>query len=615
MALTPERRGVRLPGAGVGSLGMRRTSWAVLLLLLVALLAGALTLSPAGARATLLGDGATYSMQAASVAHDFDLSYAREDYDRFATAWKGSPPQLVLRSSDRGGHIAFGTPIPYALALAPFVRFAPVRGPIAANVLFLAIAALLAASTLERRLGPTAPLWIAAFVFASVTFAFTFWVHPAIFALSAVAAAFSLAYRGEGRPAQRFTEIFAGTLPGEESGRSPLRWVFVGVLLALAAAFHPLYLVLAVPLTAAAPRGRRRRAGVALAATALGLLIVFGALGHAAGGSWVPWSRDGRLFTPGTGFPAVDIPVSGWPADDGARGPATWLPSGEAHPTASWRLWGWDALFLVAGRHLGLLPYFLPLLLGFVAFGGERGRGAAVTAVLVALVAVILLWPFDLAGAGGGGGGLTLGNAFFLPLFPALWFLAARPVRPAWPLLVAVFSGLYLYPLWLAPRSLAVEAPADRVPVSAVARRALPEESTQQTLPGVRDEQQGVLWVRLLSPALTEGTRGRLRLTPAEPGEMLLGSALPLPAVRLDFGPGAPTQITFSGAQPGPTVLTPDGGVRFVFVLGEPSRRHPMWWTRGDEYLYHLTVTAPETVNGKPLAFEIVPLYNGPSAP
>ncbi len=615
MALTPERRGVRLPGAGVGSLGVRRASWAVLALLLAALVAGAVTLSPAGARAALLGDGATYSMQAASVAHDFDLSYGREDYDRFATAWNGSPPQLVLRSADRGGHIAFGTPIPYALALAPFVRLAPVRGPIVANALFLALAALFSASTLERRLGPTAPLWIAVFVFASVTFAFTFWVHPAVFALSAVAVAFSLAYRGEGPPARRFTEIFAGTLPGEESGRSVLRWVFVGALLALAAAFHPLYSLLAVPLAAAAPRGRRRRAGLALVATALGVLLLFGALGHAAGGSWVPWSRDGRLFTPGTGFPAVDIPVSGWPADDGARGLAAWLPGGGVQSTASWRLWGWDLLFLAAGRHLGLLPYFLPFLLGFVAFRGERGRGAAVAAVLAALVAVVLLWPFDLAGAGGGGGGLTLGNLFFLPLFPAVWFLTARPVRPAWPLVVAVLSGVYLYPLWLAPRSLALDAPADRVPVSAAARRVLPEESTQQTLPGVRDAQQGVLWVRLLSPAVTEGARGRLRLEPAEPGELFLGSALPLPAVRLDFGPGAPTQITVSGAEPGATVLTPDGGVRFVFVLGNPSRRHPMWWTRGDEYLYHLTVTAPETVNGKPLDFEIVPLYNGPAPP
>ncbi len=618
MALTPERRGVRLPGAGVGSLGMRRASWALLLVLLAALVAGAVTLDPAGARRTLLGDGATYAMQASSVAHDFDLAYGREDYDRFATAWHGSPPRLVLRSLDRGAHIAFGTPVPYALALAPFVRVAPVRGPATANALFLALAALAAAATLERRLGPAAALWVAAFVFASATFAFTFWIQPSVFALAAVAVAFALAYRGEGPPARRFTEIFAGTLPGEERGRSPLRWMTVGGLLALAAAFHPLYLVLAVPLAAAAPRGRRRTSGLALVGTALAVLALFGLLGHLAGGTWVPWDRGGRLFTPGTGFPAVDIPVSGWPAEAAPQGLAAWLPGGEVQPVVSWRLWAWDALFLAAGRHLGLLPYFLPLVLGLVAFHGERGRGAAAAAVLVALAALILVWPFDLAGAGLGMGGWTLGNAFFVPLYPALWFLAVRPTRPAWVVVVAALAGLYLYPLWLAPRSLTAPGPepasaapaAERVPVSAVARRVLPEESTQESLPGVRDAQQGVLWVRLLSAGVGEGTRGRLRLTPGEPGDLLLGSAVPLPAVRLDFGPGAPTQVTTRGARPGPTVLTPDGGVRFVLDFDRPSRVHPMWWTRGDEYLYHLIVTVPETVSGKPLEVGLVPLYN-----
>lgn len=623
MALTPERRGVRLPGAGVGSLGLRRVSWALLLLLLGALVAGAVTLGPEGARRTLLGDSATYAMQALSVANDFDLSYGREDYDRFATAWHGSPSRLVLRSLDRGDHIAFGTPVPYALALAPFVRAAPVRGPATANTLFLALAAVAAASTLERRMGPTAALWVAVLVFASATFAFAFWIQPSVFALSAVAVAFALAYRGEGPPARRFTEIFAGTLPGEESGRSPLRWMTVGGLLAVAAAFHPLYLVLAVPLAAAAPRGRRRMSGLALAGTALLALALFGLLGHLAGGSWVPWDRGGRLFTPGTGFPAVDIPVSGWPADEAPRGLAAWVPGGEARPVLSWRLWAWDVLFLAAGRHLGLLPYFLPLVLGFVAFRGERGRGAAVAAVLLALAAVVLVWPFDLAGAGTDAGGRTLGNAFFLPLYPAFWFLAARPAGRAWLVAAAVLSGLFLYPLWLAPRSLASPSPepvpervapeapaAGPVALSAVASRVLPEESTQQSLPGVRDTRQGVLWVRLLSAGVSEGTRGRLQLAPDEPGEMFLASAVPLPAVRLDFGPGAPTQVTVDGARPGPTILTPDGGVRFVMELDGPSRVHPMWWSRGDEYLYHLVVTVPETVAGKPLPVGLVPLYN-----
>lgn len=613
MALTPTRRGVRLPGDGISGQGLRRGSWALLAALLVANLAAAGAAGgPAAEGPALPGDGATYALQAASVAFDLDLAWSRGDHDRFVAS-RGEPPgAVVLRSPDRGERITFGVPVPYAVAAAPVVRLAPVRGLAVFNALLLAVAALLAAATLERRLGPGAPLWVAAFVFASVAWVYTYRATPELFAASLVALAFALAYRGEGQPVRRFTELYAGTLPGEEAGRGPWRWVAVGALVATVAAFHPFYLLLLLPLALAVPRGRRRLGAAVLVGTALAVLAVWGAVYAAAGGAWLPWDRGGRVFTPETGFPAVDVPVALWPQEEPA-GPA-WLPGGVPRELpggeSAGRLAAWNVLFLGAGRHVGLLPYFVPVLLGFVAFLGERGRWALPLAVGLALAGALLIQPFDFA-AGVGGGGAAVGNAFFLPLYPALWFLAGRPLRPAWVAVVAVLAGLYLYPAWLAPGS---AAQAGAAPGFA-ARRLLPVETTQAELPGVRDVQHGTLWVRLGRGVVDSGP-GELRLDPGRRLELWIGSPVPVPAFRLELGSAgspAPTQAGVGGAEALRTVLTPDGRVILELDPGSPDRRHPVAWSSRSFALYRLVVGVPREGGGGPLPFRIVPRY-GPDS-
>ena len=64
----------------------RLASWAVLSALLLATLVGTFLFDRAG-RPSLVGDEATYAMQAASLAWDFDLAYSRADYERFVSHW------------------------------------------------------------------------------------------------------------------------------------------------------------------------------------------------------------------------------------------------------------------------------------------------------------------------------------------------------------------------------------------------------------------------------------------------------------------------------------------------------------------------------------------------
>ncbi|HEX6865164.1 MAG TPA: hypothetical protein VF414_20205, partial [Thermoanaerobaculia bacterium] len=131
--------------------GMETAGWAVLGLLLLATLIGAVRLD----RSTLplRGDQATYAMQAASLAWDFDLAYTKEDYDRFVASWGVPPAGLILQGRPGSDRLVFAKPPLYALVTAPFVRVSPVRGGVVANALLLAAASLMAAFALRKRLG------------------------------------------------------------------------------------------------------------------------------------------------------------------------------------------------------------------------------------------------------------------------------------------------------------------------------------------------------------------------------------------------------------------------------------------------------------------------------
>jgi hypothetical protein len=586
----------------------RIASWAILGVLLLATLAGAVTFDRSGWPGTV-GDEATYAMQAASLAFDLDLAYTREDFDRYVEHWGGPPDGLILQSRDGGAHLTYGKPALYALAVAPFVRFAPVRGAGVANALFLALAAGLAASTLERKVGPGAPLWVAAFVFASVAFVYTFWVHADLFLLAAAAAGCALAWGGEPR-ARRAEEPLPDLYPGDETEaparRFLLRWLAVGLALGIPAAFRPFYLVLLVPVAFAVPAGRRWSGWAALAAGVLAVALVAGGLQWVSGGSWLAYGGERRGFYARTGYPEVDFPASRWEESVRRWGNASWIHSETLDFQLDPRLWGWNGVYFLAGQNVGVLPYFLPLLLGAVAFASGRGRGWIVPAVLVGAAGFLLAMPFNFFGGTG-----AVGNRYFLPLYPALWFLAARPARGVWAVGAACLAAPLLWPCWTAPRAFPVAPDGRYHHVSALAREFLPYETTQSHIPGGRDVGHHGLWVKFLSDGAEPLDGGRLlRLTGEGPGRLLVGSASPLPALRLELAPGGPLDLQIRGAQVGSRVLRPDGTAVLLLDPDPPRARHPMWWTRETFHLYELEIRLPEGAPA-PLDFALYPAPGG----
>lgn len=571
----------------------RAASWAVLVLLLLATFLGALTFrrSAEGWPGTV-GDEATYAMQAASLAWDLDLAYTRADYDRYVEHWGANPDGLILQSRDGGERLVYGKPPLYALAVAPFVRIAPVRGAGVANALFLALAAVLAASTLERRLGDGAPLWVAVFVFGSVAFVYVFWVHADAFLMACVAAGFALAYRGVEAPDDAPPELWGGDLAEDPAWRFVGRWILVGALVGVPAAFRPLYLPLLLPVALAVPRERRRSGLLALAAGALGLILLSGVVQWGAGGTWSAYMGERRGFYDHTGYPEVDFPPSQWSASLEEWGNRSWIHSETFDFLLDPWLLGWDAVYFFVGENVGILPYFLPLLLALLAFQRGSGRGWIPVAVLVASAAFVVVMPFNFFGGTG-----AVGNRYFLPLYPALWFLAARPLRTGWlqtmvlPMTVLA-AGCFLAPVLFAPRAFPVAEDGRYHHPTELARRVLPYETTQSHIPGGRDVEHHGLWLKFLTPGIgPEGGSLRLR---GDHESLLVGFPEPLDGLQMTLGSNAPIDLEIGGAELAHQTFRPDRSIEVFARLKDPRAVHPMWWSDSAFYLYALTFQLAE---------------------
>jgi hypothetical protein len=551
----------------------RYASWALLALLLAATLIGALTFDRRSWPG-LVGDEATYLMQAQSLAWDHDLRYSRGDYDRFVAQWGVKPDGLILQSGDGGRTLVYAKPASYALWIAPFLRLSPLKGAAIANALLLAFAAVLAARTLERRLGPAAPLWVAAWIFASVAFAYVFWAHSDLFLMCLVAIALALAY-GDPRADE----------PPETPLRTALRWAACGLLLGLVLASRPFYGALLLPAALAVPTPRRRLGVAALIAGAAVAVLGSGLTHLAESDAWTPYSGERLSFEASTGFPEVDLPPGAWQQRVAGRGNRSWLPS----DMLGFRLTAWNSLYFLTGRDVGVLPYYLPLLLGLLAFRRGEGRGTLILAALAAAACFLITRPFNFYGGGG-----AIANRYFLPLYPAFWFAAGRPARAWWAVATAALAAPFLLSLWRHPSAYFLDQDLGYRYVTAAARRGLPFETTQSHLKpgGGEDFMHGRLWIKPLATSV-HAENGAIRISSGR-GELLVGSSQPLPGLRMIVDPPAP-EIGVSGAQVQRSHPREGGGSVLLLRLTRPTAVHKMWWSETDApvYLYEVRLDAP----------------------
>ncbi len=577
---------------------IRHAGWALLASLLAVTLLAAISYDRTDWPSQLAGE-ATYLMQARSLGEDFDLVYTRADFDRMLLDDLGNPEDLALVTGSGGRRITFDRPFPYALYLAPFVRLWPRQGFAIANALLLAVASIVAARTLERRIGPWGAPWVAVLVFASVLFAYVFLATGDLFLFAITLLACCLVARVASRRRRADGSL---SEPGTDASASQQRrWFAVGALLAILAATEPLYAVLAVA-TLFAPAADRRAARTALVFGFLASFTFQALVGWWAGGGLFGLGASSFRFTPETGFPLVDFTAGEWPQTVRRLAAFHW----DGAPRFSWgldpRLWWWDGVYLLAGRSIGLVPYFAPLLaLPVVSSLAGYRRPLALAAVAWAL-GIVVLQPFNLYGGEG-----ALANRLFLPVYGALWMMIAPVSTKRLALAMLAASALaapFMWRLWAAPRDYPIDRGQGYRHVTALAQRLLPYETSQRPMPGGDAAEHNGLMVKFLSErGWAETRRGRLMIDGSGPLELLIGSTLPLDLLRFDFGSDAPGELEIGGGKVEERLLMAGGGISFRV---EPSRqrRHPMWWTPQAQWLYCVTLELPEA-GGKTLAFEI----------
>ena len=364
----------------------RRWSWLLLAGLLAALLSFAL-LTDAG---TPGEREITHLMAAASLAWDGDLSYGREDYDRYVRTWEREPAAVALATRAGSSKVGFGRPSVFAVVAAPFVRVSPRRGPAVLNWLLLALAAAASALVLERAVGPWAPAWIALCVGGTTAFTLLPLPSPELIRLAASALAWALVVQivpAARRAARRAARAAGSPSPIETNRRTVLRWSLVGSLLTLAVVASVDGFSLLPALGAAAwlalLQPRRRLAAGGLLVAALVTAAAFLGVAAAARGGVGPAERG--VFDRATGFPAVDFEVEEWSRGAGPSAPAHSAGAAPGRPRfdarASEGLRLRTGLYALLGRTVGFLPYGIPLVFAALwVFAPQNARKPALRA-------------------------------------------------------------------------------------------------------------------------------------------------------------------------------------------------------------------------------------------
>jgi hypothetical protein len=549
--------------------------WAPLLALAfgVALLVGvAIVPGP-----VLDSESAASVLASQSLAGDGDRVWEAADVkrERELALRVGPVPDLAMIAVDAPETVdgkPFGPPLLYALFLAPWAALAGARGALLAQGLLFALAALYAAATLSRHVGRSAAWLPIVLLFASATGAYLLRLWPEVLLAALLLVAFALARNAHAALPPVFTAGLPEMYPEEapvRGGRFAPRWLAVGTLLGAVASAAPWTLPLLWPAAATVPASRRRAGTVWILGGAAATLLLLAV----AGAATTRTTPSLRALLAGLGW---DFQLA-------------------FHP----RVLAWDVAYAFAGRHLGVLFYFAPVVL--FAFLGDRsqGRGAMWAGALLSLALLLLLRPFDIAGSS-----LALGLRAAVPLLAVLCLAVGRPPSKWAMLVTCIWAAAWLWPLWKSPRHPFDSAGKLRYAAPYLAPWA-PLETTQPKLHFGSRLRFGNGRLTLLGGAALPG--GSVAAVPAgEWVELLAATPAAAPGFWVEGGEQAGNELPVRGAEVSELIFRPDGGIAFLVRPKRTAARHEMPGDDRPWSFYHVSVRLPGP-HGKQFTIRVRP--------
>jgi hypothetical protein len=430
---------------------MREHRAALVVLLTIGIVLGgfALTVDYPRTAGTFWSDGATYYAMAHSLAFDGDMKYEREDLVRVFREFRSGPSGIFLKRG-RELDLTLTTEIPflvsqgpltedlyyakaflYSAAAAPFVRFFGTNGLLLLHAvlltLVLACGYFFLAATTSR--GAALALTLT-FFFASVAPAYFVWLTPELFNLCLVfLGAFFWLYKEQ---VERPPLLLRGALSDVIAA---LIWGAVTY-----SKVNNVFLILPLLILLATRRQWKRAvvAGAAFGLVAGGLFLVHlgvtGEMNFQGGdrktfGGRYPYQQPDWTFY-NTGLSKV---------------------TSEIYTEQPWDIVLHDLYFYVIGRFSGIAVYCFPAAAAALLFLFSSRRRLYEWLVLgVAVFGCLLLVVWMPVNYFGGGG--TLGNRYFLNIYPLFFFLLGGLRTVVVPTLASwAVAGVFLSSILVSP--------------------------------------------------------------------------------------------------------------------------------------------------------------------
>ncbi len=428
---------------------MMRRLWVRIAVVVVALSAATALVDVPTVVGPHKGDEATFVAMALSLAHDGDLKYTSEDFDRFTALYGRGPEGVFLR---RGYDVdvrlqaawppveLVREPVPveqgldysksfaFAVFAAPFVAVFGLSGILLMNTLLLLAVAACSVAFARARCGPVAGTIIGlAFWGATVVPVYLIWLTPEILNIALV---------GGGLFFWLYKEVAPPT--AWAGWRAPWTDWMAAFLIGIATFSKPPNAVFIAPMACLFLYRRQWRAGLLA-----GALFLLGSAGNfglngLVTGDFNYQGGDRKSFY--TSFP---FDGTGYTYDSLTQTMATDDAETDVHlaPNRLRAMLPSNILYFFFGQYAGLFPFFFPGAAILVVFLW-RWREATLWQWLLLLAcgggALVLLILTPNSWSGGGG---PVGNRYFISLYPALLFLLPTGLR-VWSAAAIALVGL-----------------------------------------------------------------------------------------------------------------------------------------------------------------------------
>ncbi len=361
-------------------------------------------------------DEASYFAIIQSIAFDLDIVYERKDLERiFERFWIG-PTGLFLKKTP-SGTLVYAKSFIYPLFAAPFFRIFDVQGIIFFNCLLLFFILLMGFYLLKDYIPEKKALFFSLlFTCGSVLCCYVWWMTADLFNCAAVFAALFFFFK-------KFSKPF---------------WFYLSPLFAaLAILSKPSNLVIFALLYLILLLKKEFRKTLITAMIMLAILWLFILFNEQQSGDWNFMAGERRSFY---GYYPYEKPENSFNQAIKMSADDYWQ-----RYFITPQIVALNIFYFFFGRFTGIFFYFFPaifFLLLFFFFARETEDYFLLAAILASILTFITLAPLDYFGGAG-----SLGNRYFLNIYPLFFFLGYKNRQLRLKYLPLLMAAVFVFPI------------------------------------------------------------------------------------------------------------------------------------------------------------------------